>query len=357
MIPTNDNDPLSEFPSCKNCGSPHWSGEKHCADCGQKVFTGPPTIWKLFADFFESLFNIDNRVFRTLRNLVIPGKLTTQYLAGRQKPFLNPLKFFFISTVLMLASAAILVTYKVEDLFNREALSSRMDGYRSAFKEELNIAIDSIQASYPEQTVETATDSLSNLITDSESDSVSLIHFNYDGGAMFKGEIVKFASKDIYTLSPTEIVDKYEIEGWFNRLQLKQVIRIDTMDSQVIPSLFGLLVWGLMFIVPFCAILLKLFYIRRNRLLVEHVIFTLHVHTFLFLALASGFIVFYFFDVPYGIIFAGIAIVFYFPLALRRVYRQSWIKTLFKMCFLFVGYTIAVTFCGLISTAIAVVMY
>lgn len=357
LIPAEEHDPLAEHPACKNCGTPHWPGEKYCADCGQKIFTGPPTLWKLIADFFENLFNIDNRIFRTLATLVIPGKLTIQYLEGRQQPYLNPLRFFFVATVLMLATAALFLTSEVEEAFNEAAIEDRMTAFQNIFREELNVAVDSVKTLFPDTTVAAATDSLKRYFVSSKKDSLSLVHFEYTGGLVLTPVTTKFAHKDLYTMSPKEVVDKYEITGWFHRLQLKQIIRIDTMDSRGLTVLFGQLVWGLLFIIPFCAIMLKLFYIRRKRLFVEHVIFSLHVHSFLFLLLAIGFILFYFWGVPYGVIFAGIASVIYFPLALKRVYGQSWRKTLFKVSLLFLGYVMILSVCALISVAIAVAMY
>lgn len=357
MLPIDEHDPLANVPGCKNCGTPHWDGERYCADCGQKIFTGPPTVWKLMTDFFENFFNVDNRIFRTLRDLAIPGKLTTHYLAGRQQPYLNPLRLFFISAVLMLGSAAIFTTASVKESFNKLAMESRLNGYRTVFKEEIQTAIDSIQRSFPGEEALLATDSLQHLLNFDTEDSTTLVHFIYAGSGVFEPVQTELTTKDLYTLSPEKITDNCKIEGWWSRFQFQQLIRIKTMDSQGITLLFSQLVWGLLLIIPLCALMLKLFYIRSKRLFIEHTIFSLHVHTCLFLLLTLAFLLIHFYGIPHGLILAGVAITVYFPLALRRVYQQSWGKTLLKMLLLFLGYVFIVSICAIVSVVISVALF
>jgi hypothetical protein len=109
-------------------------------------------------------------------------------------------------------------------------------------------------------------------------------------------------------------------------------------------------------LLPLFALLLKLLYVRRDWFYAEHVVFALHTHAFAFLvfALALGALV-----APAGPVatvlraVAGVAvpaIPLYFLIALKRVYGQSWVKTLVKASALGVTYSVLLAL-GLVGAA------
>jgi len=97
------------------------------------------------------------------------------------------------------------------------------------------------------------------------------------------------------------------------------------------------------------ALLLKLFYIGSKRYYVEHFVFTLHIHSMVFVTmLLFLLLVFGAMHLPWLVPLkdkAGTAIFWYVMiylfLAMRFFYRQSWLKTALKFCLLFISYTIA----------------
>jgi hypothetical protein len=80
-------------------------------------------------------------------------------------------------------------------------------------------------------------------------------------------------------------------------------------------------------LVPLFAALLKFVYVRRNMTYGSHVVFALHLHTFLLLVvlLATAHDLFS--------LVATFAIPIYAVLAMRRVYGGGWIKTIAKAVF------------------------
>jgi hypothetical protein len=75
-------------------------------------------------------------------------------------------------------------------------------------------------------------------------------------------------------------------------------------------------------LLPVYALLLKLLYLRRKRLYVEHFVFALHVHAFVFALFTVVLLT--------GGLVSGLLVVWmmvYLFLAMRRVYGQSWLKT------------------------------
>lgn len=79
--------------NCLNCGS-EVSGN-YCSNCGQKFQPTKVPIKLFLEDAVETLFNIDNRWFRTLKDLFFrPGKATKEYIEGKRAQYLPPLRIY-----------------------------------------------------------------------------------------------------------------------------------------------------------------------------------------------------------------------------------------------------------------------
>lgn len=78
---------------CLNCDT-QVSG-KYCSNCGQKFQPTKLPLRIYLEDSVETLFNIDNRVFRTLKDLFLkPGKVTKDYIEGNRASYLPPLRIY-----------------------------------------------------------------------------------------------------------------------------------------------------------------------------------------------------------------------------------------------------------------------
>jgi hypothetical protein len=131
---------------------------------------------------------------------------------------------------------------------------------------------------------------------------------------------------------------------------------------------FGMLPQVLFLLMPLFALLLKLFYIFKRRLYMEHLIVALHSHSFIFLAMllltvlgllrswAEG-------AAPWLASLLGVVVFclgWWLPIYLlimqKRVYRQGWILTVLKylsigLCYsILVGIGIAVAFVVSLAT-------
>ena len=122
---------------------------------------------------------------------------------------------------------------------------------------------------------------------------------------------------------------RYEVEGLWHQLFLKQQIRFVKSGSQFVSFLAGNALWAIMLFMPFLAVLLKLLYVRRNQYYVEHLIFSFHLHSFLFLLLTLLFVILRFTGSNFLWLFPFWFVIYYF-LSIRRVYKQNWFKTILK---------------------------
>ena len=69
----------------------------------------------MIGDFFESILNIDSKIFKTLGALFIPGKLTEAYFRGQQKRYVPPTRLFFVMAVIHFAVLGYLAFGQLED--------------------------------------------------------------------------------------------------------------------------------------------------------------------------------------------------------------------------------------------------
>jgi hypothetical protein len=83
---------------CENCAAPlrgHF-----CHQCGQSLASPTRHFGHAFADVFESFWHLDGRIFLTLRDLLWPGRVAANYIAGHRARYIAPLRLFVILSVL-----------------------------------------------------------------------------------------------------------------------------------------------------------------------------------------------------------------------------------------------------------------
>ena len=63
------------------------------------------SVRSLAREFRDDLSTLDFKTVRSLRGLLRPGFLTHEYLAGRQQPFLSPLKVYLLCAAIFFLAA------------------------------------------------------------------------------------------------------------------------------------------------------------------------------------------------------------------------------------------------------------
>ena len=90
---------------CTNCEAPlPHPRPAFCPTCGQETRIGSPTLAEFLQQFGGAYFSTEGALWRTLKLLLLqPGELTRQYLAGRRKHHVLPLRLYLsISLVLLI---------------------------------------------------------------------------------------------------------------------------------------------------------------------------------------------------------------------------------------------------------------
>jgi len=68
--------------------------DKFCPNCGQANSTKKLVLKDFFDEFFHNLINYDSKLLKTLYSLLIkPGTITKDYIAGKRMSYTNPFRF------------------------------------------------------------------------------------------------------------------------------------------------------------------------------------------------------------------------------------------------------------------------
>ena len=98
---------LREENTCLNCG--YKVDESYCTHCGQENTESRKTFGHLVTHFAEDLTHYDNAFWKTIKYLLFrPSRLTREYLIGRRKSFVPPIKLYiFINFITFFLLTAI----------------------------------------------------------------------------------------------------------------------------------------------------------------------------------------------------------------------------------------------------------
>ena len=89
---------------CENCATPLLG--QYCHACGQSTHNPLRNAWHALEELVESFWHLDGRVFRTLRDLLVPpGLVANRYLAGHRVDYVAPLRLFVVMSLLAVVGA------------------------------------------------------------------------------------------------------------------------------------------------------------------------------------------------------------------------------------------------------------
>ncbi len=92
--------------TCGNCDAPLTG--PYCAHCGQHAHESARSLGALFHDAWHLITHVDGRLWTTLATLLTqPGRLTRDYFAGRRARHLPPFRLYFVLSLLFFGLASV----------------------------------------------------------------------------------------------------------------------------------------------------------------------------------------------------------------------------------------------------------
>ncbi|HSR65109.1 MAG TPA: DUF3667 domain-containing protein [Xanthomonadaceae bacterium] len=339
-------------PACQNCGTPLLG--PHCYACGQPVHGLVRQFSSVVGDFLDSVLNIDSRIVHTLWPLFAkPGHLSLEYFAGRRVRYVSPVRLFVFLSIVTFFVARLVVpagngTFQInEDSGDRIARATTVAEVERV-RDDALAKLAKARAEIPEVTgAKTGIDAGAAAIRRRAQQRIDALR-----EAAAHGEPVPMpddSSSIEFDGKPWDAKTHPVRIGWWPQFANDWLNgEIGRASSNVArmrkdPSLFkdaalGAIPSTLFVLVPVFALLLKVLYLFKRRLYMEHLIVALHSHAFLCLALLGVFLLTALGEAvpllgrPAGLVevalFAWMPV--YLLLMQKRVYQQGWTMTLLK---------------------------
>lgn len=370
---------------CLNCGASLPGA--FCPTCGQKDQPLRQPIHRYLLESIAEYLGIDGRIWPTITKLLFkPGRLTQAYVMGRRQEYIRPLRiyitssliFFFLialinpvdrmrsavtdrsdipvdSTLTAGAYVSAIQTRMNEDLEDTRRQRQLVDSL-ALVSQQVTARLDSLEQEVEADSLQSLRDEVadaeeklasergdlremtgslrarrSNWLTDQlrslpEDSLVAVADYETaaellvrdgDTGPQFNGPDWLFRGRAIQELKSARTSRQKINAGWS--------LGRDVLDK--LPTVIFLLL-------PFFALLLKLLFVRRGWYYAEHLVFALHVHAFAFVLFSVFAVLVWASGGAWWSRTIGITLMcvlpVYFMIAMRRVYAQGWVKTLFK---------------------------
>src|SRR3569832_1394565 len=94
---------------CRNCGVMPPESALYCPQCGEHIGAHSPN----FSEFKDRYVGFAAALARTLRLLMKPGRLTREYLEGRRRGYIAPLRLYLTVSAVFFIVAKVLASHEV----------------------------------------------------------------------------------------------------------------------------------------------------------------------------------------------------------------------------------------------------
>jgi hypothetical protein len=343
---------------CLNCGDA--TPGRYCPTCGQQKALVQVSLGTIVGEVVKDELVLNSALPRTLGSLFFrPGRLTTEYIAGRVVRYIPPLRLYLVSSILFFLVVSFLglraldrATIAGDVLLPADPDSARAELLRRQAELE---AVDTAalpaaaRALVRRSQVNTraALAALGEPGGEPDAEAWARAVGAAEGvGAMPPGTLQPWAEQ-------VRIGSRNPVLQRAMERRLTQVGHLPPQDAMraVVSDLLDYAPHMMFVLLPLFALLLKLLYIRRRRYYAEHFVFALHVHAFYFLMF------FVMLALPWGelntlFLFAMAA---YLWLAMKRVYAQGWFRTTVKWWLLGWSYFFVLAF-GLTGLALTTLL-
>lgn len=371
-------DRLAGSPACLNCGT-DLKGP-FCYYCGQPDRNFLRFFPALLREFMSDFLEFDSRFVRTMKPLLFrPGKLTRDYLEGRRFRYTPPMRLYLFSSIAFFLLAAMLSNNAISTSASQRAEGEGVISVTPDNVADLEQAKQALDQVPPEIREELNLDrQIQNAIDQAEESEENRSDADDENGSDKPDENIFSSGQISFNDEPwdreTNPVDIRWLPAWVSdwindevEASPEKAERINENPNLIVEQVFDILPATMFILLPLVALIFKFWYLFARRFYVEHLIFALHNHSFLFVSLMLILVL----SVAEGLLKEGgamfaarvsvwlfIALWVWIPLylliSLRHVYRQNWFLTLGKFAFIGISY---ITLLGVTTSVVAILSF
>lgn len=351
---------------CENCGTVLTG--PYCGQCGQPAIDYRRSFRHVIVDLLDSFLNWDSKFIATIWLLITrPWRLTNEFLGGRRVKYLHPARLYLLASIVFFFA----VTYGVKSL--------KMDPLKFSSEQRAEIRSEMERENVPPETMAKVDEVLGRGLfsqkkrTEME-DQLKREDLPEEERAKLEErlkdenlppEAAAKVDEALKNLSP-EIRAKVErtlkaeakkknkpkkalevgtdskepktpFENWIESRAKEKFGESGNKAQLFFITLISNLPYMVLACIPLFAFVLKILYIRKHIFYIDHLVYALHIHTFVYLAIMlivaitlglnrvmpgtlAGWII--------GLLWTVFAVQIF--LSIRRVYKQGWFFSIFK---------------------------
>ena len=275
-----------------------------CSQCGQHAVDYRRSFGRVFLDALDSFLNWDSKFFSTIGLLLVrPWRLTIDFLAGKRVRYVNPLRLYLLVSIIF--------------FFAIHLLAQRANIHGNKWGQ---------QPLTPEAKAKL---------------EQKLTRLPPEAQAEVRAAIAEPRKDRPFFEAGTNANDPNAsgFEKWMNK-RVKEKIGENGVNLKVFfVTLVSNLPVMMLCCIPLFAFVLKVLYIRKRFLYIDHLIYALHIHAFAYLAIMI--VAFSSWELaqvapgvqPFVTAVLVIATILLVLFSIRRVYRQGWFITVLKFIF------------------------
>ena len=321
--------------NCRNCGA-LLRGD-YCHHCGQREGRGELFFVQALGEITGDVFTWDSRFWRTLVPLIfLPGFLTAEFIAGRRVRYLPPFRLYLIISFVLFGLVSLTAANLVDGDDPGFRITSDFEDLDPNEAARVSEALDDLDINVhlrpgARQQRETPDDALTAAAASGDS-----------GEAQGEADInIGLADED----SPGWLQDlDARIESNAHRVKDNPGLFLDLFLDYLPQVMFLML--------PLFALLLKLAYLFSPFHYLQHLVFGLHYHSFVYLLYLIDLVIER--TAPGFESWLILALAAYMPLALWRAYGSGLRGAIGKSLFIYFSYGILLLL-GFIAVAILTV--
>ncbi len=322
--------------SCLNCGATFSTDVNYCPDCGQENDNKRQPISYVLLDLVQNFLSLDSKVANSIIPILFkPGFLTLEFIKGRRQTYIHPARLFLTLVVAYFLLSSLLS-------------SSLPNGGKSPVTVTIDTTGKSQNLNFSVPNPAYNDEYLKNIEENVEPDTNSVfssygkIRDLLDGGVTDVEILLDSLGKE-RTLS-----------NKFTYMWIMKIVNYN--QAEFSKYLLDKLPWMIFLFMPVFALLLKLFFYKQDKFYIDHLIFSFHVHSFIFMLLIIATLVAWSTSVTLEALVTIIFII-YAVIALKKVYDQEWRTTIFKSILIFLSYSVCAIICSLLFLAVSFILY
>jgi hypothetical protein len=350
---------LAGSTQCLNCGT-ELKGP-FCYFCGQPDRNFMRFFPVLLRDLMEDLLDLDSRFIRTLKPLLFkPGRLTRDYMNGRRFRYAPPMRVYIFSSIVVFLLAALISSdaIPINGTENHDGIVHISTDTTDEELEALGEVLDKLPLEAQKQI------EIDKILAEDDNETSDKPLF----------ESKDFSFNDEPWDRETNPVDIKWLPDWLNKRindeiegSPQKAEQINENPNLIIDKVFDILPVTMFLLLPIVALIFKFWYLFAKRYYVEHLIFSLHNHSFMFVTLILILLVglasdlFNSYGYPLAVtasewlnVILGIWIPIYLLVSLRTVYQQNWFLTVGKFIAIGISY---LSLLAMITVAVAVTSF